>query len=201
MELGKAAANVHCGSGSRGGPVPETGRLRHINEARGRDERRRKGARVDPAPDQRGALLAAVKLPSTSETFRSASRSWWCYVQAQLALVGRDDDLVTLVHAHGAGDVAQPEGNCDESLDVTRGVREPVLGDGDRQRWSYRGARGRRRSGGDPAALLRAEPLLFAPRLDAGRLRHLPLAPAGDPRREPPAQGDHLRRFSVGEER
>jgi len=123
------------------------------------------------------------------------------YVQAQLALVGRDDDLVTLVYAHGAGDVAQPEGNCDESLDVTRGVREPVLGDGDRQRWSHRGARGRRRSGGDPAALLRAEPLLFAPRLDAGRLRHLPLAPAGDPRREPPAQGDHLRRFSVGGER
>src|SRR5262249_3055206 len=60
---------------SRGGPVPESGRLRHINEARGRDERRRKGARVDPAPDQRGALLAAVKLPSTSETFRSASRT------------------------------------------------------------------------------------------------------------------------------
>src|SRR5215831_6499450 len=29
-------------------------------------------------------------------------------MQAELDLVGRDADLVTLVHAHGAGDVAQP---------------------------------------------------------------------------------------------
>ena len=32
-------------------------------------------SRVPYAPDQRGAVLAAVKMPSLSETFRSASRT------------------------------------------------------------------------------------------------------------------------------
>src|SRR4030095_1809901 len=65
--------------------------------------------------------------------------------------------------------VKTPGGGCDESLDVTRGVREPVVAGGDRRRRRYRrGSRGSGRGGWGPAALLWAGPPHLAARLHAG---------------------------------